>query len=124
MTRTPECNAVTKCKPRISVFYFNLDENNNVVECEQKDWCDLYETKDGQERRRVGWDEVNGFEVSTVFLGLDHGHGYTGRPLLFETMIFGNGELDNYQTRCSTWDEAVKMHQEAIELAKQGGDNV
>lgn len=49
------------------MFYFNLDENNNVVECEQKDWSDLYETKDGQERRRVRWDKVNGFEVLRRF---------------------------------------------------------
>lgn len=98
------------------MFYFNLDENNNVIECEQKDWADLYETKEGQERRRVAFDEVGKYEVSTVFLGLDHGHGFTREPLLFETMIFGKGNLDNYQTRCATWDEAVEMHKEAIEL--------
>lgn len=112
------CRLSPKYQFRIPMFYFNLDENNNVVECEQKDWCDLCETKDGQERRRVGWDEVNGYEVSTVFLGLDH--GFTGRPLLFETMIFGKGDEDGYQIRCSTWDEAVEMHKEAIDWIKNG----
>jgi len=102
------------------MFYFNLDENNNPIACELKDWSDLYETKDGQERRRVGWDEVNGYEVSTVFLGLDHGHGFTGRPLLFETMIFGKGDGDGYQTRCSTWNEAIEMHKEAISWINNG----
>ncbi len=101
---------------------FNLDENNNVIECDIKDWSDLYETKDGSDRRRVGWDEVDGYEVSTVFLGLDHGYGngFTGLPLLFETMIFGQGDGDGYQTRCSTWDEAVQMHKDAIEWVKAG----
>ena len=26
--------------------------------------------------------------VSTVWLGLDHGHGYGGPPIIFETMVF------------------------------------
>lgn len=51
--------------------------------------------------------------VSTVFLGLDHSY-IGGAPVLFETMIFG-GDLDEYQWRYSTWDEALKGHQEAIE---------
>lgn len=102
------------------MFYFNLDENNNPVECDIKDWRDLYETESGQDRRRVAFDKVDDYEVSTVFLGLDHGHGFTSRPLLFETMIFGNGNGDEYQTRCSTWDEAVEMHKKAIEFIKNG----
>lgn len=102
------------------MFYFNLDENNNPVECDVTDWADLYEKESGQDKRRVGSDDVNGYHVSTVFLGLDHGHGFTGRPLLFETMVFGDGEGDGYQTRCSTWDEAVQMHKDAIEWVKSG----
>lgn len=102
------------------MLYFNLDKNNNVVSCEPKDWSDLYETKDGQERRRVGLDEINGYGVSTVFLGLDHGLHYSRHPLLFETIVFGKGPGDDYTTRCSTWDEAIEMHKKAIEWVKQG----
>lgn len=105
------------------MFYFNLDENNNPVKCDIKDWSKLYETKDGEERRRVALDEFNNYEISTVFLGLDYGHGFTRKPLLFETMIFGNGKCDGYQTRCSTWEEAVKMHQDAIDWIKDGCDD-
>lgn len=100
------------------MFYFNLDKDNNVVPCDLEDLCDLYETDTGIDRRRVARDEINGYDVSTVFLGADYGYGFTEKPLLFETMIFSKGELDGYQTRCTTWDEAVKMHQEAIEIAK------
>lgn len=53
--------------------------------------------------------------VSTVFLGLDHRFSDDGPPLLFETMIFG-GEHDQYQARCSTWDEAEAMHSAALRL--------
>jgi len=49
-----------------------------------------------------------GIEVSTVFLGLNHSFG-EGKPLIFETMIFG-GVRDGYMVRYSTWDEASVGH--------------
>jgi len=42
--------------------------------------------------RRVGDDRVGKTRVSTVFLGLDHAHGF-GPAMLFETMCFG-GPMD------------------------------
>lgn len=62
--------------------------------------------------RRVASDTIGESRVSTVFLGLDHSFG-TGKPLLFETMIFG-GPLDREQWRCSTWEEAEAQHAEAL----------
>lgn len=100
------------------MMYYNLDENKNPVECTLHEWGELYNTETGQDERRVAFDEIDGYEVSTVFLGLDHGHGFSSRPLLFETMIFGKGPGDGYQTRCSTWDEALQMHKVAIKWIK------
>ena len=74
------------------------------------EWASWLENAD----RRVAKDEVGGVGVSTVFLGIDHQFG-RGKPLLFETMIFG-GVHDEYQTRCSTWEEAEVQHQEALAL--------
>lgn len=68
-----------------------------------------------KEDRRVANTVVGDVNVSTVFLGLDHSRGQ-GPPLIFETMIFG-GEHDQFQERCSTWDEAEAMHARACELA-------
>jgi hypothetical protein len=68
------------------------------------------------EDRNVRKDTFGKVLVSTVFLGLDHSWD-GGEPLLFETMIFG-GEHDQYQTRCSTWDEAVIQHEEACKLVR------
>lgn len=52
--------------------------------------------------------------VSTVFLGLDHQWGQ-GPPLLFETMVFSDDEgLDDYQDRCSTWEQALLMHAHTV----------
>lgn len=62
-------------------------------------------------------DLPDGTQVSTVFLGLDHGYSHMNGepPLVFETMIFG-GEHDGYQERYSTWEEAESGHQKAVEL--------
>jgi hypothetical protein len=73
--------------------------------------------------RHVAVTELtNGSHVSTVFLGIDHNYFFErGPPLLFETMIFG-GEHDQYQARCSTWDEAELMHAEGVQVAHSGRD--
>ena len=51
--------------------------------------------------------------VSTVFLGLDHSFGH-GRPLLFETMVFG-GPHDGRQERYATRADAAVGHGQMIE---------
>lgn len=50
-------------------------------------------------------------EVSTVFLGLNHGS--CGKDLWFETMVFGcdNDILERYET----WEEAEKGHWEIFD---------
>jgi hypothetical protein len=79
-------------------------------------------------RKRVARTVAEGIEVSTVFLGLDHGWG-DGPPLLFETMIFSsnNEDLDGYCERYATWDEAEEGHriaerfvQETVQAAMTG----
>ncbi len=62
-------------------------------------------------------DITDDIKVSTVFLGIDHNYG-DGPPLLFETMVFG-GEDDQELFRYSTWDEAEKGHQMAVEVQKK-----
>ena len=51
--------------------------------------------------------------VSTVFLGIDHGFSVDRPPLLFETMVFGDGE-DDLMGRCSTWEQAEEMHKRVV----------
>lgn len=65
---------------------------------------------------------VRGWMVSTVWLGLDHGFGYTGAPLIFETMVFPPGDeaggrstwADEYGERYSTEAEARAGHDRAL----------
>lgn len=86
-------------------------DGHTPVACDLMTWARMFEKAD----RHVAKTEKGGVKVSTVFLGLNHQYG-EGPPLLFETMIFG-GEHDQYQDRCSTWEQAEKMHAEACALA-------
>ena len=74
-------------------------------------WGRWFELNDQQ--REVGHDIFGDVRVSTVFLGLDHSFGH-GRPLLFETMVFG-GPHDGRQERYATRADAAVGHGQMIE---------
>ena len=94
-------------------MYWILDKNKNAVEVDVVTWAKFF---DKIENRIVEKTELNSCEVSTVFLGLDHGFGYA-KKLLFETMAFG-GPNDQEMFRYETWDEAVAGHAKAVRLNK------
>jgi hypothetical protein len=56
---------------------------------------------------RVALDEVNGMQVSTVWMGLNY--QWDGPPLTFETMVFG-GDVE-FCARYSTEQQALDGHE-------------
>ena len=64
--------------------------------------------KDVEEIPKFPFEE---FEVSTVFLGLDHNWSAEGPPIVFETLVFG-GPLHDEMKRYATLDEAEIGHLE------------
>ncbi len=84
--------------------------------------------------KHIGDDEINGYRVSTVWLGLDHGFRMSQwldkerdefyRPVIFETMIFAEEEMPaieelyQYQKRYSTKEQALEGHKAACELVR------
>jgi len=96
--------------------HYILDGHNDIP-VNLMTWARWFEKAD----RQVAASGKKGkLFVSTVFLGLDHSFG-DGSPMLFETMIFG-GEHDQFQERCSTWDQAEQMHKRACQLAGLNDD--
>jgi hypothetical protein len=91
-------------------LYYKLEGKQTVAVDSVASWSATFRT---DEDRIVAQDRHGDTWVSTVFLGMDHNYG-DGPPILFETMIFvdktGKYEAAEYQTRCSTYDEAVDMH--------------
>jgi hypothetical protein len=63
---------------------------------------------------RLWQTDVGDACVSTIFIGFAV---HSGRPMLFETMIFG-GVRDLTQWRYATYDEAEAGHAAAVQLAK------
>ena len=91
--------------------WYTLDENNIPIKTQSiQEYID-WET---DEKRIVKQDNIGKVIVSTVFLGLDHSYGRS-IPILWETMIF-EGEHDGYQDRYSSYEDALKGHQKALDL--------
>ena len=82
-----------------------LVDKKPVVEKDIIKWSRWYEKGD----RKVANTVIDGVRVSTVFLGLDHSFE-SGEPILFETLVF-DGDKDGDMDRCSTWEQAEKMHE-------------
>ena len=66
-----------------------------------------------REYKRVAEDHVGDIYISTVWLGFNHQYG-EGPPLIFETMIFGSGDHDEWYRRYSTEAEAKAGHVAAV----------
>ncbi len=67
--------------------------------------------------KRVALTHVGDVSVSTVWLGLDHGFGLGGVPLIFETMVFG-GAHDEDQWRWPTEAAALAGHDQAVAMVR------
>jgi hypothetical protein len=88
---------------------FILDETGSPAQCDNiVKWGEWMAEHDDE--RRVARTNIDGVDISTVFLGLDHNSG-NGPPLLFETMAFGgpNG-IDQECERYTTREEAEAGH--------------
>ncbi len=69
-------------------------------------------------QQRVARNVVGDITISTVWLGLDHDH-YTGVPIIFETMTFGepwNNEMERY----STEEDAMRGHLRILDRLREG----
>src|ERR1700730_12943034 len=92
-------------------------EVNAVLERDFGRWSDWYERS---KNRVLKHDTLSrGVRVSTIFLGIDHNFNFYrgGRPLLWETMIFG-GHHEGYCQRYATREEALAGHVTAVHIAK------
>jgi hypothetical protein len=74
--------------------------------------------------RRIGLENVGKYEVSTVWLGVNHNFAAELPPLIFETMVFDvSGDRrfkDLYCERYSTEDQALAGHQAVVKALKDG----
>ncbi len=100
-------------------YYYILDENlEPVVVDDALRWGEWFQNAD----RHLAKTTIEGIDVSTVFLGLNHDFMGEGSPILWETMIFDteNQEplFDEYQERYASFDEARAGHERAVAFVK------
>lgn len=84
-----------------------------VIRATQLGWSMQFETF-----QHIKKDTVGDVYVSTVFLGLDHRLGSCGDPVLWETMMFFNGD-EVYQRRYTSHANALVGHQMAMGIAQR-----
>jgi len=68
------------------------------------------------DERFLKQEYVNNYFISTIFLVIDHNMTDKGRPVLFETMVFGGKEgwEDLEQERYYTEEEALEGHKRIV----------
>lgn len=105
--------------------HYILDDQGNVqIEPDLFTWGDWMQNN--RDKRLIAWDEVNGFIVSTIFLGLDFDIAEEcENAVLFETLIRDGDNLDNWRwaRRYDSLESAKAGHAIATELARVGSFN-
>lgn len=97
-------------------------------EIDQVEWTGLIGDMD---YKRVGSTLVhNRFRVSTVWLGLDHSHGFSVLPLIFETCVFDLHDMivtsvmsmptSTVVARYPTFDAAQRGHRRIVKELRKG----
>lgn len=94
--------------------YYILD-GHKAIKVDVLTWAKWLEGND--EDRCVASDLIGDSRISTVFLGLNHNFGQSGKPILFETMVFG-GPLSDEMDRYCTWEEAEEGHLRMVGLVR------
>lgn len=111
--------------------WYMLDDDKNVIPAPMdadgklptKEYFDWLESQEG---KIIKQETVNGHWISTVFLGIDHGFGREGPPVVFETMIFPNAENMHEKDcwRYATHQEALEGHKNACKVAESYGSGL
>lgn len=90
---------------------YALDENKQPYEVSTKEWAATYENFD---TRIVAQHHIGDkYFISTVFLGLDHSFGEYTKPILWESMVFGDRSVpgnDLEQIRYTSHVDAAIGH--------------
>lgn len=98
-------------------LYYRETEDGGVEPVPRDQWRDAF--RDLAKTKRVDRTQVGDYEVSTVFLCIDHGFG-EGDPVLYETMVFKGDLTDLFMDRYTSRSEAQKGHNRVVNELRMG----
>lgn len=96
-----------------------LDDEGHVTKAASvEEWGRWFETAD----RTIAKDTVGDWDISTVFLSINHNFSGKGAPILFETIAFyrgeGSHEKDQEQERYRSREGAEDGHARMVSRAE------
>lgn len=99
-------------------MYYLLDKNKNPFPVTIQEMGTKFEESFKERIVKKTFLDKYKVEISTVFLGIDHGHLLGLTPVLFETMVFWTRDqpLHHWQDRYCTWKSAYYGHNHAVRL--------
>jgi len=101
--------------------HYMLNDKHEIIRTESfEQWAEWMHEQNDKNGRAVGQAVVEGYYISTVFLGIDHSFGGPD-PILFETMVFSDKgkNAEELCWRYPTWDNAVEGHKKVMDWLLQ-----
>ncbi len=97
--------------------FYTLDADGmTAVRTDMEGFAALFETPG---RRVLAQNEVGNYLVSTVFLATNHRFLGKGKPLLWETMVFKDGDWSELLCwRETSWVRAAARHRMAMRIVR------
>lgn len=110
-------------------MYYYLNEDKTCRTCTREEWLEQRKEMISSKSKYIGDDIINGYRISTVWIGLDHNNYYTDdrAPHIFETMVFTANPCDYsdlFMKRYSTWKDAERGHKIVCDLISSGCSNI
>jgi hypothetical protein len=102
-------------------YWVLADDGKTAVPSTLEEWGKWFERADNV----VFQTMVGPVQVSTVFLGLDHGFTEGGPPVLWETMILGEEDGEEETWRYTSYDKAIAGHTQIVTEMREryGGES-
>lgn len=102
------------------IEHYILNEDKEPVRVNPDTWAEWFSKNDRSVKKTdlnvvIDGKVIREVQVSTVFIGISI--KVPSDKSLFETMVFG-GPLDQTKIESSTWDKAVKTHEEMCEVVE------
>ena len=87
-------------------FMYYIEADGKILQASFLQWAEMFDNTDRQIKYTKFEDPL--YEVSTVFIGIDHNFATGGKPLVYETLV--TTSTDEFMWRWSSRQDAIYNH--------------